>query len=150
MANDAEDYIAAVADACAAAGLTVTDYWSDDIDPRDGAITLSKDPAAPPVEDWPGEDWRDSYTLGWDEEKGWFYGEPKDNHGELHNLLFFGDGALPRPSEVAETARRIITGETGRDERYRMMQHTRWRDQEDDDGFEEQLAAYRAAKPGEE
>jgi hypothetical protein len=31
-----------VADACTAAGLTVTDYWSDDIDPRDGAITLTR------------------------------------------------------------------------------------------------------------
>jgi hypothetical protein len=44
MANDAEDYIAAVADACQAAGLYVADYWSDDIDPRDGAITLTLAP----------------------------------------------------------------------------------------------------------
>jgi hypothetical protein len=136
MANDAEDYIAAVADACNAAGLNVTDWGTDDIDPRDGSIDLTLNPDQDPGAD-PDDD------LGWDEEKGWFYGEPKDHHGELHNLLFFGGGALPEPSEVAETARRIVAGEVGRDERYRMMDHTRWRDQEDDDGFEEQLAAYR-------
>jgi len=139
MANDADPYIAAVADACQAAGLNVLDYGSDDIDPRDGMISLTKAPEGDPD----GEDWRESFTLGWDEERGWVYGEPKDSHGELHNLLWIGGGALPEPARVADVARRIIAGELADSERRSMMSHVRWRDQEDDDGFEAGLAAYR-------
>src|SRR5690349_10540630 len=118
MANDAEPYIAAVADACQAAGLHVRDYWSDDIDPRDGAVHLTLDPDQDPDADPDDEfgDWQLSRTLGWDEEKGWFYGEPKNHHGELHNLLFLGGGAIPAPADVAEDVRRIIAGEMSADE----------------------------------
>lgn len=144
MANDAEPYIAAVADACEAVGLIVADYWTDDIDPRDGGIHLVTEPGTDPEEDW-----ERSRTLGWDEEKGWMYGEPKNHHGELHNLLWLCEGALPSPADVAETARKIIAGETSRDERRLMMDHVRWRDQEDDDGFGEELAAYQEASGGE-
>lgn len=138
--NDAEPYIAAVADACQAAGLHVADYWTDDIDPRDGGINLVLSPDADP-----DEDWRQSRTLGWDEEKGWFYGEPKNHHGELHNLLFIGAGALPGPADVAEQARKIIAGEFSTPELMRLMQHIHWRDQDDDDDFESQVAAYATA-----
>jgi hypothetical protein len=144
MANDAEDYIAAVADACHAAGLHVADYWSDDIDPRDGAITLTLTPEADPESD---EDWQLSRTLGWDEEKGWFIGEPKNHHGELHNLLWLASGALPEPAEVAEAARRVVAGEADQRERYHLMQHTYWRSQEDDERV--RGAARRVPGPGE-
>jgi hypothetical protein len=140
MANDAEPYIAAVAEACTRAGLTVADYWSDDIDPRDGAIHLVTDADADAEEDW-----EKSRTLGWDEERGWMYGEPKNHHGELHNLLWLGSGALPDPADIAEEARRVIRGELSREECRRLIDWTRWRDQEDEDGFEEKLAAYAGA-----
>lgn len=140
MANDAEPYIAAVAEACAAAGLIVADYWSDDIDPRDGAIHLVTDADADAEEDW-----EKSRTLGWDEERGWMLGEPKNHHGELTNLLWLGTGALPAPADVAEQARKVINGELTREEYRALIDWTRWRDQEDDDGFEEELAAYRDA-----
>src|SRR5579859_1143633 len=113
MANDAEAYIAAVADACQAAGLNVEDYGSDDIDPRDGGITLTVAPDGDPE----GEDWRASRTLGWDEQKGWFIGEPRNRHGELINLLWFNGGALPAPAAVAEDARRVIAVEVEDGER---------------------------------
>ena len=64
--NDAEPYIAAVADACHAAGLIVADYTSDNVDPRDGVITIVLRSDADP-----DEDYRDVRVLGWDEEKGW-------------------------------------------------------------------------------
>jgi hypothetical protein len=140
MANDAEAYIAAAADACTAAGLIVTEYWSDDIDPRDGAINLVTEADADAEEDW-----EKSRTLGWDEERGWMFGEPKSHHGELQNLLWLCAGALPTPADVAEQARRIIAGELTREEYRALMGWTRWRDQEDDDGFEAELAAYREA-----
>lgn len=139
MANDAEPYIAAVADACQAAGLHVLEFWSDDIDPRDGAISLSKVPEGDPD----GEDWRQGYTLGWDERRGWMYGEPKDAHGELCNLLWLCDGPLPEPGEVAGVARRIISGELTSRERHLMMDHVTWRDHEEEDPeFDAELAAY--------
>lgn len=140
MANDAEPYIAAVAEACAAAGLVVADYWTDDIDPRDGAIHLVTEADADA-----DEDWEKSRTLGWDEERGWMYGEPKDSHGELTNLLWLGDGVLEVPAVIAELARRIIAGELSRDEYRALIGHVRWRNQEDDDAFDEELAAYRDA-----
>lgn len=141
--NDAEPYIAAVADACQKAGLHVADYFTDDIDPRDGGIHLVLSPDADP-----DEDWRDTCGVYWDENRGWMYGEPKNSGGELHNLLWFGDGPLPAPADVAETARRIIAGEVPLDEKFRMMDHVRWRDHEDEDPeFENQLAAYRDATP---
>lgn len=142
MANDAEAYIAAVAEACTDAGLIVADYWTDDIDPRDGGITLVTKPEADAEEDW-----ELSRTLGWDEERGWMYGEPKDHHGELHNLLWLGDGPLAEPAQIAEQAKSIITGTLSREDKGLMMEHVRWRDQEDDDGFDERLAAYRQATP---
>jgi hypothetical protein len=37
----------------------------------------------------------------------------------------------------------VVAGEVDQRERYHLMQHTYWRSREDDDGFEEQLAAYR-------
>ena len=138
--NDAEPYIAAVADACQAAGLLVADYTSDDIDPRDGIINLVTRPDADP-----DEDWEDSYTLGWNEERGWLIGWPKDPHGELHNILYLGAGALPAPADVAEHARRIVAGELTADERYHLMDPGQWRSQDDDDDFESHLAAYREA-----
>ena len=140
MSNDAEPYIAAVADACQKAGLSVIDYFTDDIDPRDGGIHLLTRPDADP------DDWEGTCGIYWDEIRGWMYGEPKDPHGELCNLLWFGHGPLPAPADVAETARRIIVGEVPQDELYRMMDHVRWRDHEEEDPeFEAELAAYRDA-----
>ena len=149
MANDAEPYITAVADACHAAGLSVVDYWSDDIDPRDGGIHLLRRPGADP------DNWEDTCGIYWDEARGWMYGEPRNSGGELHNLLWFGDGALPAPAETAEQARRLISGEMPADERRRLIDPTSWRDHEDEDPeFEAALAAYRdagtAATAGEE
>ncbi len=136
--NDADPYIKAVAGACTAAGLHVVDWWSDDIDPRDGGIDLVIVPDADP------EDYGKSRFLGWDEEHGWLIGWPKDPHGELAGILYFGGGPLPAPAEVAEGVRRIMAGEISADERYAMMRRPGWRSQDDeDDGFEEQLAAYR-------
>jgi hypothetical protein len=145
MANDAEPYIAAVAEACTAAGLIVADYGTDDIDPRDGAIHLVTDADADAEEDWEA-----SRTLGWDEERGWMFGEPKNSHGELHNLLWLGDGVLEVPAVIAELARRIIAGELPPEEYRALIGHVRWRGQEDDDDFEEELAAYRDAAAAEQ
>lgn len=139
MANDADPYIKAVADACHAAGLFVVEWWSDDIDPRDGGIDLVTVQGADP------EDYGKSRTLGWNEERGWLIGQPKGPHGDLTGILYFGDGPLPEPAAVAKGARRIIAGEIGSDERYAMMRQPRYRDREDDDGFEDQMAAYRDA-----
>jgi Family of unknown function (DUF6292) len=139
MANEAEPYIAAVADACAAAGLHVVDYQSDDIDPRDGVIELTLDPDA----DLDGDDWAKGRTLSWDEERGWLIGRPKDPHGELTGICYFGGEALPDPLEVAELARKLITGKLSRDERREIADPVRHRSRDDDDGFDDQLAAYR-------
>lgn len=137
--NDAEPYIAAVAAACRAAGLIVADYGSDDIDPRDGVVDIVLRPGADP-----DEDYRYIRTLGWDEQRGWLIGRPRDPHGELTGILYICSGALPDPADVAEQARRVIAGELSADEKYRMMRPSGWRSQDDeDDGFEEQLAAYR-------
>ena len=138
MANDAEPYISAVADACQAAGLHVIDFWTDDIDPRDGGITISVLPEGDPD----GEDWKASRTLGWNEQDGWFYGEPRCEHGELHNLLWLGLGALPGPAEVAEAARKLIVAGIPAGDRRRMMDRTRYRETGDEDGFDAELAAY--------
>lgn len=136
--NDADSYIEAVADACRAAGLFVSDWWTDDIDPRDGGIDLVLVPDADPEEDY-GK----ARFLGWDEQKGWFYGRPKDPHGELTGILYFPLGPLPAPAEIAEAARRLMAGEVSGDERRSMIRRVHWRDQDADDGFNEQLAAYR-------
>jgi hypothetical protein len=138
--NDADPYIRAVADACRTAGLHVVEWWTDDIDPRDGGIDLVLVPDADPEEDW-GK----SRTLGWNEERGWLIGWPEDPHGGLAGILYLGDSALPDPADLAEHARRVIAGETSPDERYSMMRPRHWRDQDDEDGFEEQLAVYRQA-----
>lgn len=135
--NDADPYIKAVADACTAAGLHVVEWWSDDIDPRDGGIDLVVVPDADP------EDYGKSRTLGWNEERGWLIGRPKGPHGELTDILYIGESALPAPAELAEQARRVLAGETGSDERYRMMRPVQWRSQDDEDDFEPRLAAYR-------
>jgi hypothetical protein len=142
--NDADPYIKAVAGACTAAGLHVVEWWTDDIDPRDGGIDLVLVPGASPEEDW-GR----SRTLGWNEERGWLIGRPKDPHGELTGILYLCANPLPGPADLAEQARRVLAGETSTDERYAMMRQPHWRDQDDDDGFEEELAAYRqvAASP---
>ncbi len=138
--NDADPYIAAVADACTAAGLIVADYCSDDIDPRDGVITIVTRPDADPDG---GEDWQHVRILGWDEERGWLYGRHKDPHGGLSGILYLCDGPLPDPADVAEAARRVMAGEVSGDERHAMMRQPHWRDRGDeDDGFEEQLAVY--------
>ena len=138
MSNDAEPYIAAVADACQKAGLSVVDYFSDDIDPRDGGIHLLTRPDADP------DDWEDTCGIYWDENRGWMYGEPKNSGGELHNLLWLGGGPLPEPAGIAEQARRLIAGEMSADERRSLMDFVRWRDHEEEDPeFEAQLAAYR-------
>jgi uncharacterized protein DUF6292 len=137
MANDADPYIKAVADACRAAGLFVAEWWTDDIDPRDGGIDLVTTADADP------EDWGKSRTLGWNEERGWLIGQPKGPHGDLTNILYLGGSALPDPAGIAEQARRVIAGEVSRDEQFAMMRPKRWRDQEDEDGFEEKLAVYR-------
>jgi hypothetical protein len=138
MANDAEPYIAAVADACQAAGLIVAQYGSDDIDPRDGTIDIVLRPDADP-----DEDYRDVRTLGWNEERGWLIGQPKDPHGELTGILYIGASALPDPADVAEQARKVIAGELSGDEQRRLMDPVQWRSQDDEDDFESQLAAYR-------
>ena len=61
---DAEPYIAAVADACQAAGLIIADYGSDDITRATGC----RHRAAP--RRGSGRDYRDVRTLGWDEQRG--------------------------------------------------------------------------------
>ena len=137
--NDADPYIKAVADACTAAGLYVVEWWTDDIDPRDGGIDLVTTAGADP------EDWDKSRTLGWNEERGWLIGRPKGPHGELTGILYLCGSALPAPADVAEQARRVIAGEISRDEKYAMMQPAHWRDQDDEDDFEEQLDVYRRA-----
>lgn len=142
--NDAEPYIAAVADACHAAGLIVADYTSDNVDPRDGVITIVLRSDADP-----DEDYRDVRVLGWDEEKGWLIGRPKDPYGEVTGILYMGTSALPAPADIAEQARRVIAGGLSGDEQYRMMQPSEWRSRDDEDEFEEQLAAYRQAAGGE-
>lgn len=139
MSNDADPYIEAVADACRAAGLFVAEWWTDDIDPRDGGIDLVLVQGADP------EDYGKSRFLGWTEERGWLYGRPKDPHGELTGILYFPLGPLPEPAAIAEAARRLIAGEVSDDERRSMIQSTHWRDQEDEDDFEEQLNVYRQA-----
>lgn len=140
MANDAEPYIAAVADACQAAGLHVVDYQSDDIDPRDGLIELTLDPDA----DLDDDDWRKGRTLAWNEERGWLIARPKDPHGEMTGILYLGAGALPDPADIAEQVRKVIAGELSSDERRRLIDPVQWRSQDDDDDFESQLDAYRA------
>lgn len=143
MSNDAEPYIKAVADGCHAAGLFVVDWWSDDIDPRDGGIDLVVVPDADP------EDLGKSRTLGWNEEDGWLIGQPKGPHGDLTGILYLCDGPLPVPADVAEAARRVMAGDVGSDERYAMMRRPGWRSREDeDDGFEERLDVYRDAATG--
>lgn len=145
--NDAEPYIAAVADACQTAGLHVVDYASDDIDPRDGIIELTLDPDA----DLDGDDWRKGRTLGWNEERGWLIGRPKDPHGELAGILYLCGNALPAPADVAEQARKVISGEISSDEKHHMMRPVRYRSLDDEDDFENELAAYAtAATAGEE
>ncbi len=144
--NDADAYIEAVADACTAAGLHVTEWWSDDIDPRDGAVKINTDPdqAADAADAWETE-----YLLGWDEEKGWMAGEPKDHGGELTNILWLGLGAIPDPADVADEAKRVAAGELTSPEIFQMIDRTWYRDQEDDDGFEDRLAVYQRARDGE-
>lgn len=138
MANDAEGYIAAVADACQQAGLYVVDYWTDDIEPRDGVVHLSVKAESGEDE----EDWGNSRTLGWDEEKGWMFGEPKDHHGELANLLWFCHEPLPEPAEVAAEAKRIMGGLSAAEVRA-LLDQPRYRScYEDDPEFEAALAAY--------
>lgn len=137
--NDADPYIKAVAGACEAAGLFVAEWWTDDIDPRDGGIELVLVPDADPVEDY-GK----VRFLGWTEERGWLIGRPKEPYGELAGILYFPLGPLPAPADIAEQARRLMAGEVSDDERRSMISPTHWRGQEDEDDFEEQLAAYRA------
>lgn len=142
--NDAEPYIAAVADACQKAGLHVAEYGSDDIDPRDGIITIVLDPDADP-----DEDWREVRVLGWDEQRGWIIGALRSPAGSLVSICYIGGSALPDPADVAEDARKVIAGEFSTDELRRLIRPEHYRDQEDDDGFEEELAAYRApSAPG--
>ena len=140
MANDAEPYIAAVADACHDAGLIVAEYGSDDIDPRDGIITLVLHPDTDP-----DEDWRDVRVLGWDEQRGWIIGALRSSGGELISIYYIGGSALPDPADVAEDARKVIEGEFSTDELRRLMGPVQYREQEDEDGFEVELDAYRTA-----
>lgn len=65
MANDAEGYIAAVADACQAVGLYVQGYDASGTEIRGGSIDLllKPDPA-------PHEELDVLRVLGWDEEHG--------------------------------------------------------------------------------
>lgn len=135
--NDADSYIKAVADACRAAALYVVDWWSDDIDPRDGGIDLVIVPDADP------EDYGKSRTLGWNEERGWFIGRPKDPHGELTGIYYIGGSALAAPADVAEDARKVIAGEFSAEELRRLIRPVQYREQEDEDSFEVELDAYR-------
>jgi hypothetical protein len=125
-----EPYFKAVVIALDGAGLTVADWFADANDPRDGCITLAE-------RDKDG----DERCISWDEEKGWFYGtSPEGGRGEIQGIWWICDDVLPDPADVVEAVRQCVAGDYSK----ASLDHGYYRDidDEDDDGFEEQLLAY--------
>lgn len=134
-----EPYIAAAARAVQALGVDLADWGAETNDPRNGYL----EPATPvgPGEDVePGGLW-----IGWNEERGWFYGEVGDDaSGQLAYLSYFGGGVLPGPETVAGLIALLINGDAGLpDEAPKTGGPWQYRSFTDDtDGFETELAAY--------
>ena len=108
MANDAEPYIAAVADACQAAGLLVQGYDASGTRIRGGSIDLLLKPDPTPAEELEA-----LRVLGWDEEHGWFTGRPAGSRDELTGLRFYGSDVLMAPGRVAAVTRGVLGGDFG-------------------------------------
>lgn len=125
-----EAYIAAVADAFHDAGTPVVDYNADDLDPLAGAIQLT----GAPDSDEPGpEVW-----LGWTEESGWYRGVDRDGRSGLSAIRWAGLGVTPEPADVVAWAHEKPTTQAV----YEQMRRTHYRNADDQDDLEQQLAAY--------
>lgn len=122
-------YTDAVAHALEVAGIEVDGWFADANDPRDSCITLARSK--------PGR----QRVVAWTEEKGWMYGTGPENDS-LNAIYGICDGVLPEPAEVVEAVRRCLAGDFSSTDSYT----AHLRDSEDDeDGFEERLAAYAKA-----
>lgn len=128
MRNSAlEAYIGNVAAHLKASGYPVPDWHANDDDPRDGAIHLSGDRE----EDGQVEVW-----IGWTEESGWYRGIDRTGDG-LSCIRWAWIDVLATPHEVRAWLQRAESTEMAGWE----MNRPRFRDFDDEDGFEEELTA---------
>jgi Family of unknown function (DUF6292) len=137
-------YIDAVLNELEKAGLRSVDSFADWNDPRGGSIGIAPDCCGQEFSRY-AEVW-----LGWTEETGWAV-VPHTDEASAACVEYAWIGVLPEPGEVAGWARQVLLG--GSDEspgelkrqpspRWLTPRYYRYYDEDDGDGFEEQLAAY--------
>ncbi|WP_411126257.1 DUF6292 family protein [Streptomyces sp. x-19] len=128
-------YIEAIAAALDAAGLTVVDWNAEDNDPRDAYIEFAREVTAPAY----GDD--TEVSLLWREDRGWMVGWGDADSVPQNGLDWVVDlfcGVLPTPDEMAAEARTVVAKIPGP----QGGPYGRYRDVEDEDGFDAQLAIY--------
>ncbi|MCG5216841.1 DUF6292 family protein [Streptosporangium soli] len=116
-------YVRRVAEALAAGGVEVLDWWDDPCDPRDATLRLAGDA-----------------TLLWDEESGWRVGAFVSGEQGVRTVLdgvrYLGGGVLPRPEIVARLLAEVRAGGgTAMRPLYRSYRHF-------NDGFDSGLLGY--------
>lgn len=134
-------YIEAVVKGLEDAGLNVGS-WEDRTDEiREAIVTVLTVPG-----DAENANWDEEYTLYWDENDGWMYGEPKNSHGELTNILWLADGVVPAPADVTADAKLAASGGWTSKQFSLLATRVRYREARDEDEpdpeFEAELAAY--------
>lgn len=134
---DHDYYIKAAAEALEAADIAVVDWNADLNDPRDGWIELGRDVTA--AQYGAGNE----VSLLWTEERGWSIGWGREGTSRLDWIHHLGTGVLPTPDDmvgVAKAAIKECPGHLDNGSVYRSFE-------DQDDGFEERLAAYAPKDP---
>lgn len=123
-------YIAEVVRQLTTRGYRVGEWYADDNDPLDAAITLDDE---------------DGLTLGWTNEKGWYAGHA-DQHGVVNDARtrYLHRGVVPEAVDVAVWIELLDAGRKPPFSRER----SRYRDSDDDDGTREALLAYKDPRRG--
>ncbi|WP_431774299.1 DUF6292 family protein [Streptomyces cucumeris] len=130
-----EPYITAVADAVDRAGMSVVEWSAEEGDPRAGWIEFALKTTVRAYG-------RDEVALLWNEEQGWSVGWGDANgRGRLERTVRMYSGVMPTVDEMVAAAREIVTELPGPDHGFPA---SRYRECGDEDGFDGQLAAYRA------
>ena len=124
-------YITAVADALFDTGIPIVDSHANPDDPRDGAIHLAHLGADHDYDDGP------QHWIAWTEESGWFFGIDHDGGSGLSALRWASIGVLPEPARVVEWLHRLSLPVE-----FAEMRRPHYRDLDDDDTFDDELAAY--------
>lgn len=130
-------YIAAVAAALESTGLPSSDWYANANDPLDAGIEL--EPTALAGSRFEGYD---DLTLGWTEQSGWSLNVSR-GFPPRGRTFWSGMAVLAEPHEVVTWARGMLDGSEALE-----VRQPHFRDQGAEDGFENALARYGAARAG--